>query len=73
MRSFHNFKMSIVKYSGFLGKSIPVAVLEIIDCQSHLADDNKKYGTFNCNQFLNHMKEINPAKQLSDIVMYDGD
>ena len=47
-----------------LGKNIPVAVLEIIDCQGHLADGNKKYGTFNCNLFLNHMKEIDQAEQL---------
>ena len=26
-------------------KNIPVAVLEIVDCQVHLADDNKKYRT----------------------------
>ena len=37
-------------------KNIPVAVLEIVDCQGHLADGNKKYGTFICNQFLNHME-----------------
>ena len=41
-------------------------------CQGHLADDNKKYGIFICTQFLNHTKEIGPAKQLSDIVLFDG-
>ena len=25
------------------GKKIPVSVLEIVDCQGHLADGNKKY------------------------------
>ena len=45
-------------------KNIPVAVLEIVDCQCHLADSNKKYRTFICNQFLNHMKEIDRAKKL---------
>ena len=32
-------------------KNIPVAVLEIIDCQGHLADGNKKDGTSICNHF----------------------
>ena len=41
------------------GKKIPVSVLEIVDCQVHLADGNKKYGKFICNQF--HMKEIDPT------------
>ena len=54
------------------GKNIPVAILEIADCQGYLADGNKKYGTFTCNQFLKHMKEIDPTKKLSDIVMFDG-
>ena len=53
-------------------KKIPVTVLEIVDCQGHLADGNKRYGNFICNQFLNHMKEIDPEKKLSDIVMFDG-
>ena len=38
------------------GKNIPVAVLEIVDCQGHLADVNKKDGTFICNQFLTHVR-----------------
>ena len=36
--------------------NMPVAVLEEFDCQVHLSDDNKKYGTFICNQFLNRMR-----------------
>ena len=47
-------------------------VLEIVDCQGHLAYGNKKDGTLTCNQFLNHMKYIYPAKTLSDIFMFDG-
>ena len=53
-------------------KNIPVDVLEIVDCQGHLADGNKEEETFICNQFFNHTKEIYPAKTLSDIVMFDG-
>ena len=53
-------------------KNIPVAVMEIVDCQGHLSDGNKKYGTFISNQFLNHMREIDPVKNLTDIVMFNG-
>ena len=37
-------------------KNIPVVVLEIVDCQGHLANGNKKDGTFICNRFLNNMR-----------------
>ena len=56
----------------WLLQKIPVAVLWIVYCQGHLDDGNKKDGTFICNKFLNHMKEIDPAKTLSDIVMFYG-
>ena len=36
-------------------KNIPVDVLDIFDCRGHLADVNKKDGTFLCNLFFNHM------------------
>ena len=29
-------------------------------------------GKFICNHFLNHMREIDPGKKLTDIVMFDG-
>ena len=32
----------------------------------------KKDATFICNRFLNHMREIDPGKKLTDIVMFDG-
>ena len=63
--------MFIVKYSG-LSENSPVAVLKIIYCQGHLANGNRKYGTFIRNHCLNHMKEVDPTKTLSDIVMFDG-
>ena len=53
-------------------KNIPVAVLEIVDCQGHLSCGNKKDATFICNLFLYHMREIDPGKKLTDIVMFDG-
>ena len=43
-------------------KNIPVAALEIVDYQGHLARGYKKYAAFICNQFLKHMKEIDPGK-----------
>ena len=54
------------------GGNIPVAALDFFYCQGHLADGSKKYGTLICNIFLKHMKEIDPAKELSYIVMFDG-
>ena len=33
-------------------KNIPVAVLEIVDCQGRLADGNKKDATLICNWFF---------------------
>ena len=33
-------------------KNIPVAVLGNVDCHVHLADGNKKDGTFICNRFF---------------------
>ena len=53
-------------------ENIAFAVLENVDCQGHSPDGNKKYGTFIYNQVLNHMKKIDPAKKLSDIVMFAG-
>ena len=63
--------MSIGKYSGFWGNMLG-DFLEIFDCQDNLSDGNKKDGTFLYNRFLNHMKEINPARKFSDVVMFDG-
>ena len=34
------------------GKNLPVAVLEIVDCQVQLADGGVEDGTFICNIFL---------------------
>ena len=43
-------------------KNIPVAVLDIVDCQGHLSRGNKKGASFICNQFLKHMKDIDTGK-----------
>ena len=44
----------------------------MIDCQGHLDDGYKKAATFICNLFLKHMKEIDPGKNLTDVIMFDG-
>ena len=36
------------------GKNLPVAVLELVGFQGHLADGGKRNGTFICNRFLEH-------------------
>ena len=43
-------------------KNIPVAVLEIVDCQGHLSQGNKIDASFICNRFLKHLKAIDPQK-----------
>ena len=53
------------------GESLPVAVLELVDYQDHLADGEKEYGTFICHIFLEHMKKNDPDKSMTDIVMFD--
>ena len=53
-------------------KNIPISVLEIVDCQGHLDYGNKRDGIFICNRFLNHMREIDPGKKLTYIIMFDG-
>ena len=43
-------------------KNIPVAVLEIFDCQGHLSLGNKKDAKFICNRFMKHLKAMTPEK-----------
>ena len=52
-------------------KNIPVAVLEIGDCQGHLSQGNKKYTSFISNRFLKHLKAIDPQKHLTDVIIFD--
>ena len=54
------------------GKNLPVAVLELVDWQGHLADSREKNGTFVCNIFLGHIKIIDPHKSVTDVAMFDG-
>ena len=46
-------------------------VLELVDCQGHLADGGTKNSTFICNRFLDHFKRIDPHKSVKDVVMFD--
>ena len=54
------------------GKNIPVAVLELVDCQGHLAYCGTKNATFLCNRFLDHFNRIDPHKSIIDVIMFDG-
>ena len=53
------------------GKNVPLAVLELVICQSHLADGGGKYGSFICNRFLEHIIKIDSHKSIIDVVMFD--
>ena len=54
------------------GKNLPVAVLELVDCQGHLAYGGENNGIFIRNRFLDHFKIIDPHKSIIDVVMFDG-
>ena len=54
------------------GKNLPVAVLELVDCQGHLADGGENNGIFICNRFIDHIKRIYPHKSIIDVIMFDG-
>ena len=54
------------------GRNIPVAVLELIYCQGHLAYGEEKDGTFICNRFIEHKRKMDPHKSITDVVMFDG-
>ena len=54
------------------GNNIPVAVLEIFDCQVHLVDGGGKYGCFICTISLDHIRKIDPRKSITDGVMLYG-
>ena len=39
-------------------KNIPVAVLELVDCQGHLEDDGGNHGSSICNRLLDPIKTL---------------
>ena len=49
-----------------------MAVLELVDCQGHLADGGTKNARFICNKLLDHFKRIDPHKSIIDVIMFDG-
>ena len=53
-------------------ENLPVYVLELVDCQGHLADSGTKNATFICNRFLDHFKRIDPHKSIIDVIMFYG-
>ena len=46
--------------------------MEIVDYQGHLANGGKKDRSFIRHKYLDHMKKFDPAKKLSDKLMFDG-
>ena len=54
------------------GKNLPVAILELVDFQGHLADDGTNNTIFICNRFIDHFKIIDPHKSIIDVIMFDG-
>ena len=53
-------------------KYIPVAVLEIVGFQGHLADGVKRDGSFICTKFLEHIKKFDTHKSITYVDVFDG-
>ena len=54
----------------FSGKNLPVAVLELVDCEGHLDDDEKYTKPLYVVYFFSVWK-IEPAKSITYVVMFD--
>ena len=52
------------------GKYLPVALLELVNCQGHLAYGGGKNGTFICTKFIEKIKQIDPHRSIMDVVMF---
>ena len=50
-----------------------MVVLELVDCQGHLADGGEKNASFICNRLIDHFKIIDHHKSIIDVIMFDGD
>ena len=50
----------------------PSCVLDVVDCTDHVSKGNKKDAFFICQQILPRMQQIDPEKQLFDLVAFDG-
>ena len=60
-----------IEHFGFREK-IPVAVLELVGFQVHLAEGGEKDGNFICTRFLEHIRNIYPHKSIIDVFVFDG-
>jgi len=47
-------------------------LLDIVDCSQHMSDGGKKDAWYIAKKFLPVMKEIDPNKELIDLVVFDG-
>ena len=48
------------------------ALLDIVDCTGHVSKGKKKSAPYIANLFLPHMKELDPKKEMIDLVTFDG-
>ena len=54
------------------GAEEPCATLDIVDCSRHLAAGGKKDATYIANLFLPHLQELDPKKEIFDLMLFDG-
>ena len=50
----------------------PAAVLEIVNCTSHLQTGGKKDASYIAGLFLPHLNDLDPQKSLVDLLYFDG-
>ncbi len=50
----------------------PHCVLDVIDCSNHVAEGNKKDAFYICQQMLPRMRELDPRRELFDLIAFDG-
>ena len=51
------------------GKNLPVSVLELNYCQGNLAGGGEINGSFICNRYIEHIRNSDPHKSITDVVI----
>ena len=52
--------------------NIPPVVLEIHDCHAHMASGGRKDAPYISSIFFDHLEELDPNKNLTDVLFFDG-
>ena len=66
----HTSKDAISEYTVLAGVHNHNALLEIVDCTDHCAEDNKKDAQYIADTMKPHIIKIDPSKQRVDFVIF---